>query len=161
MPRLAGVICNSWQIMAKTPHSQKCAGTEWKQSQIPQKKRRRKKLDPSRNLPAAAQTVWPKVKLHVAFHCCKPLKQTPSEVLFTADYQKWEQEGKPVRNPQMTGFCYSILINNCLRAPRTILNLRYQPTNFNVHWSQTKSPLCFSYHWLEACLAASNHSITI
>lgn len=155
-------ICNSWKLMAKSPHLQKCSGAGWKQSQIPQtKKKRWKKLDPSKNLPEAERTVWPKVKLHVARRCGKPLKQTPSEALFTADYQKCKQGGKPVRNPQMTGFCYSILINNCLRAPKTIPNRRYQPTNFNVHWSQTKSPPCFSYHWLEACLAASNHSITI
>lgn len=77
------------------------------------------------------------------------------------DYQKWEQEGKPVQNPKMTRFCHFILINNCLWALKIILNLLYQLTNFNVHWSQTESPTCFSYHWLEACLAASNHSITI
>lgn len=121
--------------MAESPRLQKRSGAEWKQSQIPQKKKKWKKLDPSKNLPAAAQTVWPKVKLHVAFPCGKPLKQTPSEALFTADYQKCKREGKPVRNPQMTGFCYSILINNCLRAPKTILNPRYQPTNFNVQES--------------------------
>lgn len=152
VPWLAGVN------MDKSSHFQKCTGAEWKYSQIPQKKKRWKKLDSSKN---TAQTVWLKVKLHVAFHCGKPLKQTPSEVLITADYQKCEQGGKPVRNPQMTRFCYFILINNCLWAPKTILNLRYQPTNFNIHWSQTKSPPCFSYHWLETCLVASNHSITI
>lgn len=45
----------------------------------PSEKKWRKKLDPSKNLPAAAaQTVWPKVKLHVAFHCGKLLKQATS-----------------------------------------------------------------------------------
>lgn len=44
----------------------------------PSEKKWRKKLDPSKNLPAAAQTIWPKVKLHVAFHCGKLLKQATS-----------------------------------------------------------------------------------
>lgn len=40
-------ICNSWKLMAKSPRLQKCSGAGWKQSQIPQtKKKRMEKIRP-------------------------------------------------------------------------------------------------------------------